>query len=106
MAVLAGVPASSVMDAAMTMDIVFLEIDEDKRNQLLLDFPYYSKLDIPAGVYENPQPIKSIGVMNELFTNKEQSEELIYIITKALFENLSELVEIHNIASQITVEGV
>jgi len=102
--ILSGLPAAAVMDITTNLDVKLLPIDEEVLDSLLEEYSYFSKFVIPANYYNNEDAVLSLGITNELFTNEEQDEEIIYEVTKAIFEHLDELCEIHQLAEQITSE--
>jgi len=98
---LAGYPAAGVMEISTTEKIRFLELEEEKFNSLLNEFPYYSKIVVPKDVYNLDKDAVAVGIKNILITRPDMDEEVIYNITKAIYENLSELAEINKTAGQI-----
>lgn len=98
---LAGYPAAGVMEISTTEKIRFLELEEEKFNSLLNEFPYYSKIVVPKDVYNLDKDVIAVGIKNILITRPDMDEEIIYNITKAIYENLSELAEINKTAGQI-----
>ena len=43
----------------------------------------------------NDEPIKTYGVLSTLVTSKSVSDEVVYQITKAVFENIDEFKNMH-----------
>lgn len=59
--------------------------------QLLRDHPYYDKGEIPVHLYPgvaNESNVPSIGMQTALLTSSQVSNDVVYTVTKALFENL------------------
>lgn len=66
--------------------------------KLIKRFPYYSESEIPASLYPNALNSKdtpSIGVTATFVTRSEVSDDVVYNITKTLFENLDEFRTLH-----------
>ena len=62
----------------------------------IADSPFFSKTSIPAALYpmaDNKVDIETIGVNATLLTSAAVSEDVVYNLTKAAFENLETLVE-------------
>jgi len=58
--------------------------------------PYYSRTFIPSGIYpraDNEVDIETIGVNATLLTSANVSDDVVYAVTKAVFENLELLAE-------------
>lgn len=66
--------------------------------ELMGKHPYYASTTIPKSLYPkvtNKSDIETIGVMTTLITSASVSEEIVYAVTKALFENLDEFRTMH-----------
>jgi hypothetical protein len=60
--------------------------------------PYYARSRIPASLYPkttNEEDIETIGVMTTLVTSTDVPEQVVYEITKAIFENLDSFRQMH-----------
>ena len=103
--VLAGFPTAAVMALAAQRDIDLVAFEDDLLNKLVKEYPYFTKDVIPAGTYkgvdhDTPTP----AVMAVLVCDSNLSDELVYNITKAIFENLDELRPVHDKAKLISLE--
>lgn len=84
-----AVPTGAVTQACSTHDILFLPFDEGKRQQLARDYPFFQLATIPADAYSDlPEdyPGLNVGSMH-LITSAAADEELIYQITRTIWEN-------------------
>ncbi|MCR4441482.1 MAG: TAXI family TRAP transporter solute-binding subunit [Peptococcaceae bacterium] len=94
--VFAGVPTSSVMDLTTTTNIRILGMEENKADEILKKYPYFSKGKIPANTYKGQT--NDLWVLTApaiLITHAEVSEEVVYNITKVILEHTKEMGEIH-----------
>lgn len=85
-----GHPNGSISEATNGKRPVRL-IDITGVDQLIAANPYYQKTFIPQSYYPrsaNTRDIESVGMLTTLLTSKDVSEELVYQLTKSLFENL------------------
>lgn len=103
--VLAGYPTAAIMALAAQRDIDLVAFDDDLLNRLVKEYPYFTKDVIPAGTYkgvdhDTPTP----AVMAVLVCDAELPDELVYNITKAIFENLAELKPVHDKAKLIALD--
>lgn len=94
--VAAGYPAASVLSLAATNKVVMLPLSEEKMAKVSEINPFYSKVVIPADVYDMDGDVIVMGVRNLIFCSPELSEDTVYAMTKALYENLEELKSYHN----------
>lgn len=91
-----GVPGSTVMDLAMTGSIDILPIDGELRDKLLTDYPFYVPYTIPGGTYEGfPDDIETAACVITFVCDESVDEEVVYQITKTLWENLSSVQQIN-----------
>lgn len=67
-------------------------------DELINDFPYYSKGSIPSSYYpqmSNIGSIPTIGVLTTFLTSEDTNDDVVYEITKAIFENMEDLRKRH-----------
>ena len=98
----AGYPTASVQDVASMKKIRVLPIDEDKITALTIDYPFYTRTVIPAGVYQGfDQEVSTVSVMAILVATDKMDDKTGYDITKAIFSNTDKLVAAHSAAKAI-----
>ncbi len=103
--VVAGYPTTSIMDLATTHDVDLVEFNDNFTDKLVNEFPYFVKSVIPAGTYQGiDRDIKTPAVMALLVCDADLPEELIYRVTKALWDNIDELRPVHAKAQLITLD--
>jgi len=76
---------------------------------LLERVPYYAETVVPAALYPtaaNTEDVPTIGVMTTLVTSADVPTDVVYVLTKALFENLDEFKEQHPAFGGLTPEGM
>lgn len=103
--VLAGAPTAALIDLDSQRNMRLLPVQASEVVDLLRAYPYYQLYDIPAGTYSGQT--EDVTVINDpatLFTSAEYSEELIYDVTRALFDNLDQLGEVHPQAAAISLD--
>lgn len=78
-------------------------------NDLLERSPYYSKSRIPVSLYpgiENDTDIETIGVKAVLLTSSSVSEEVVYEVTRAVFEGIDSLRRFDPVLDAISTKGM
>lgn len=102
----AGVPVSAVMDMyASGYKGTILEITDEQLDDINKVYNTWFAYTIPAGTYPNlDKDVKTIAMPNFLGTSVEADEELIYKLTKAMYEHLDDVQKIHNSAKSITLD--
>jgi hypothetical protein len=76
-------------------------------DQLLKKTPYYSEAVIPIALYpgvENSEDVPTFGVRACLLTTERVPDTVVAALTRELFENLSELKQLHPALEKLTVE--
>lgn len=99
----AGLGVASIRDLAASVDIVVVAVPADIVEKV--GAPYFATT-IPAGTYQGQEAdVATAAVPNFLVTRADLSDDLVYAMTKAIFDNLDSLVAAHAAAKQITLEG-
>ncbi len=82
-----GTPTGAVEGLAATQDISIVPIKEEKINELKEEFPYYAKDTVKEGTYGLKQDVTTVAVQAMLVVSKDLSEDVVYNVTKAIFNN-------------------
>ncbi len=101
-----GIPNSAIMDLATTKDVKIVPIRQAAVDGLAADFPFYTSEMIPAGTYDNTEDVETAAVTTLLVTSADVSEDLVYEMTKTIFENLDALGQTHSSGKKISLEKV
>ena len=62
---------------------------------MIADTPYYRRAIIPAGMYNNDKDIVTFGVGATFITSADVPEEVVYVVVKAVFENIDQFRKLH-----------
>ena len=100
-----GLPNSSVLELANSIDLSLVSVDPAKIAEIAKDQPYFIALDIPADTYGNAEAVPTAAIMNALVVSSELSEDDVYKLTKTFFENLDKLSTSHQAAADISLEN-
>ncbi len=98
-----GLPNSTIMDLATTHDVQIITIRPEMVEKIKENVSFYSSEVIPAGTYDNEEDVYTAAVKTILITNAEVSEDVVYDITKTLYENLDTMRETHSAADYIDI---
>lgn len=102
----AGIPTAAVMDVAATQDISLINFSDDAIESLNSKYPYLTGVTVPAGSYNGlEEDIQTVALKAILVTVDDLTQETVYNITKAIFENRQTLIEAHDRARDITLDG-
>ncbi|MEM8963197.1 MAG: TAXI family TRAP transporter solute-binding subunit [Acidobacteriota bacterium] len=92
-----AVPTASLVQAASSMELRFIPFDQEARDQLIADYPFFAAATIPAGTYrglDDDLAVLDTGSMH-LITNEKIPEDVVYAMTKTIYENRDAVVERH-----------
>ncbi|WP_366248369.1 TAXI family TRAP transporter solute-binding subunit [Terribacillus aidingensis] len=87
----AGTPTGAVESLSATTPVTIVGLDQDKVDQLIEEKPYYAPYTIEAGTYSLEEPVETVSVNAMLVTTEGMDEELVYNMTKALYENTGDI---------------
>ena len=92
-----AVPTASITQVSSSQDVFFIPYEEGAIRELLANYAFFAEATIPAGTYRN-QDVDfnglNVGSMH-FITSAEIDEDLVYRVTKCLFENRQAVVEKH-----------
>lgn len=89
-------PQPGFVDLASVRPIEVVGISEEMIQKIISMYPMYSPMKIPAGLYKGQDDeVPSIGTMTVLIVNKDVPDDVVYEITKSIFENADRLLNIH-----------
>ncbi len=91
-----GVPTSAILDVATQRSLKILPIEDTMLSILTTKYPFLSAAVIPANSYKGvTSDVKTAAVNAVLIAHPKLSTDVVYNLTKALFENQAELGAAH-----------
>lgn len=103
--VTAGTPTAAVTDVSTTHNVRLLSISDTMAGELMGAYPFYERVTIPAGTYRNQDSdVQTIAVLAMLSARADLSEDLVYNVTKALFENLDMFAAAHSRGANLSLD--
>lgn len=100
----AGTPTAAITELAATTGVKIIPIDADKIDAIIAKYPFYVKTVIPGNTYSTvPNEIATVSVKSMLVIRADLSEDLVYKVTKAIYENTDKLG--HAKAKEIKLEN-
>ena len=101
----AGAPTTAIVELATTKSINVIEIDDQHAKILSDKYPFYTQYLIPGGSYNGvPNDVKTVAVKATVITSTKVSDDVIYSLTKALFDNKSAIEQSHAKGSELSTE--
>ena len=91
-----GHPAAAIQEATTTCDVKLIDVVGEPIDNLVGENPYYRVATIPGGMYEgNPDDVTTFGVGATFVTSATVPEETVYIVAKAVMENIDDFRQLH-----------
>ncbi|TQR20999.1 TAXI family TRAP transporter solute-binding subunit [Psychrobacillus vulpis] len=87
----AGYPTSAVEALNATNKVSIIPVSNDKAEALIEKYPYYAKDAIPKGTYGLDSEVPAVSVLAMLAVKKDLPEDLVYEITKAIYDNTDKI---------------
>jgi len=84
-----GYPTNAIIELASRTAITLVPIDGPDAEKITDKFGFYSSDTIPAGVYQGIDATNTLAVGAQWITSTKMDEDLIYAITKALWNDKS-----------------
>jgi TRAP transporter TAXI family solute receptor len=103
--VTAAVPTSAVTEVTQTADIVVVPVESAKISSLIAKYPFYTEVTIPANSYKGQSSdVITPAVMAMLVVPENLDEDLVYNLTKQLFEQRQVIIDTHDKGNDIKLE--
>ena len=72
----------------------------------MADCPFYTTYKIPAGTYEGQtEDVETVTVKATLIVSASASEDDVYEMTKAIFENIPDITAAHAKGAELSIEN-
>ncbi|KQL56096.1 MULTISPECIES: TAXI family TRAP transporter solute-binding subunit [Bacillaceae] len=99
----AGTPTGAVEGLSATNDIAIVSMTDEQVNSLVDEFPFYAPFTIESGTYAGlDSEVNTVAVYAMLAVTNNLSEDLVYEMTKALYERTDEMS--HEKSNEILLE--
>ncbi len=101
--VCAGIPNAAVTELSSTVGVRLISLSDEEVATLIAAHPTYANLKLPAATYELAEDVNCIAITALLVCSNNLDEELVYQMTKAMYEQ--EGILTHAKAAEITKES-
>jgi len=103
---LVGHPSALTTETIASCSSHLVDAKGPQVDKLLKANPYYGKITIPAGMYNNDKGIESFGVLATLNTTTDVSNDVVYTLVKAVFDNFDAFKKLHPAFKNLTQKGM
>ena len=93
---LVGHPSALTQESLSTCDSTLVNAKSPEIDKLIADRPYFREATIPAGMYPGQnEDITTFGVGATFVTSADVSDEVVYTMVRAVFENFEDFKKLH-----------
>ncbi|MEP3199038.1 MAG: TAXI family TRAP transporter solute-binding subunit [Lentilitoribacter sp.] len=101
----AGLPNGASQEATSSCDVKIIPLAGPGIDKLLAENSAYAAATIPGGMYPgNPDAIPSWGPKATFVTSANTSEDVVYALVKAVFDNFDDFKKLHPAFSRLVEE--
>ncbi len=102
-----GHPNGSIKEATTSCDSKLINVDNDAAKGLANDNDFYAMATIPGGMYKGTDDdVMTFGVGATFVSSADTPEEVVYEITKAVFENFDRFKKMHPAFANLKEENM
>jgi len=92
----AGAPTTAITDLATTNEFSMISLTDEALAKIATDYPFLVQDNLPAGTYNGiDEETKCVAVQAALVASKDVSEDVVYELLKAMFDNADSLKAAH-----------
>ena len=104
--IVAGAPTAAITELCTTHDAYLVPIDGAVADKLMADCPFYTTYSIPAGTYNGQDAdVTTVTVKATLIVSASASDEDVYNLTKAIFDNVDAIAAENGKGKELSVEN-
>jgi len=93
-----GIPHPAVLDLfSSKTKVKLISVKPEESERIINNYPYVNSFTIPARTYPNQDyEVQTTAVTTILAVRKDIDDDIVYLLTKAIFENIDELSNTYN----------
>ena len=104
--IVAGPPTPAITELCTTNSAYLVPIDGEVAEKLMATNPFYTEHIIPAGSYAGQEAdVKTVTVKATLIVSADASEDDVYALTKAIFENIDAITTENAKGAELSLEN-
>ena len=103
---IAGAPTPAITELCTTNSAYLVPIDGAVADALMASCPFYTVYTVPAGTYEGQtEDVKTVTVKATLIVNADATEEDVYNLTAAIFDNAEAITAENAQGAELSIEN-
>lgn len=101
-----GHPTGSIAEPVATCNAQLVSLAGPEIDALVDETPFYFHATIPAGMYNNAEDIQTYGVGATIVSSTRTDADAVYVVTRAIFENLDAFRGLHPALGVLNAESM
>ena len=104
--IVAGAPTPAITELATSANAYLVPIDGEVADNLMASCPFYTVYEIPAGTYKGQDAaVKTVTVKATLIVDADATEDDVYKLTAAIFDNIDGITKEHAKGAELTLQN-
>ena len=104
--IVAGAPTPAITELCTTNSAYLVPIDGAVAEKLMAECPFYTTYTIPAGTYAGQEAdVTTVTVKATLIVSADASEDDVYALTAAIFDNVESITASHAKGAELSIEN-
>ena len=104
--IVAGAPTAAITELCTTNNAYLVPIDGEIADKLMESSPFYTTYTIPAGTYAGQtEDVTTVTVKATLIVSADASEEDVYNLVKAIFDNAAAIAQENGKGAELSIEN-
>lgn len=104
--IVAGAPTPAITELCTSNNAYLVPIDGEVAEKLMADCPFYTVYEIPAETYKGQtEAVKTVTVKATLIVSADASEDDVYKLTAAIFDNIDAITAEHAKGAELSIEN-
>lgn len=104
--IVAGAPTPAIQELCTSATAYLVPIDGDIAAKLMASSPYYTTYKVPAGTYNGQtEDVTTVTVKATLIVSTSASEDAVYNVTKAIFDNIDTITAAHAKGAELSLQN-
>ena len=104
--IVAGAPTPAIQELCTSATAYLVPIDGDIAAKLMAASPYYTTYKVPAGTYNGQtSDVTTVTVKATLIVSTSASEDAVYNVTKAIFDNIDTITAAHAKGAELSLQN-
>ncbi len=104
--IVAGAPTPAITELCTTNSAYLVPIDGEIADTLMASCPFYTTYTVPAGTYAGQDAdVTTVTVKATLIVSADASEDDVYALTAAIFDNVDAITSAHAKGAELSLEN-